>query len=165
VKNLWTPWRGEYVLGEKPSGCPLCIKAQEPVENDRENYILYRGATCYVMLNLFPYTNGHLMIAPYRHEASLERLDDKALHEMMALTRASVATLTRALSPAGFNIGMNLGKVAGAGIDDHLHMHVVPRWLGDANYMSVLAETRMIPEALDKTYVTLLPILTEEISK
>jgi ATP adenylyltransferase len=152
-------------LGEKPSGCPLCIKAQEPVENDRENYILYRGANCYIMLNLFPYTNGHLMIAPYQHEASLERLDDKALHEMMALTRASVATLTRALSPAGFNIGMNLGKVAGAGIDDHLHMHVVPRWLGDANYMSVLAETRMIPEALDKTYDTLLPILAEQITK
>jgi ATP adenylyltransferase len=165
VKNLWTPWRGEYVLGEKPSGCPLCIKSKEPVEKDRENYILYRGATCYVMLNLFPYTNGHMMIAPYQHEASLERLDDKALHEMMALTRASVATLTRALSPAGFNIGMNLGKVAGAGIDDHLHMHVVPRWLGDANYMSVLAETRMIPEALDKTYDTLLPILAEQITK
>ena len=117
------------------------------------------------MLNLFPYTNGHLMIAPYRHEASIERLDNESLYEMIALTRTSVAALTRALSPAGFNIGMNLGKVAGAGIADHLHMHVVPRWEGDANFMSVLVETRMIPEALDTTYDTLLPILAEEISR
>jgi len=141
------------------------MKPQSPVERDRENHILYRGKACYIMLNLFPYTNGHLMIAPYRHEASIERLDNESLYEMIALTRTSVAALTRALSPAGFNIGMNLGKVAGAGIADHLHMHVVPRWEGDANFMSVLVETRMIPEALDTTYDTLLPILAEEISR
>lgn len=117
------------------------------------------------MLNLFPYTNGHLMIAPYRHEASIERLDDKSLYEMVVFTRASVATLKRALSPEGFNIGMNLGKVAGAGIADHLHMHVVPRWQGDVSFMSVFAETRLIPEALDVTYDTLLPIMAEEISR
>ncbi len=140
------------------------MKPQSPVAGDRENYILYRSEACYIMLNLFPYTNGHLMIAPYRHEASIEQLDDKSLYEMIALTRASVAALTRALSPAGFNIGMNLGKVAGAGIADHLHMHVVPRWQGDVNFMSVFAETRLIPEALDATYDKLLPILTEEIS-
>jgi len=141
------------------------MKPQSPVARDRENYILYRGKACFIMLNLFPYTNGHLMIAPYRHEASIERLDDKSLYEMIALTRASVAVLTRALSPAGFNIGMNLGKVAGAGITDHLHMHVVPRWHGDVNFMSVFAETRLIPEALDATYDRLLPILAEEISR
>lgn len=140
------------------------MKPQSPVARDRENYILYRSEACYIMLNLFPYTNGHLMIAPYRHEASIEQLDDKSLYEMIALTRASVAALTRALSPAGFNIGMNLGKVAGAGIADHLHMHVVPRWQGDVNFMSVFAETRLIPEALDATYDKLLPILAEEIS-
>lgn len=140
------------------------MKPQSPVARDGENYILYRGEACYIMLNLFPYTNGHLMIAPYRHEASIEQLDDKSLYEMIALTRASVAALTRALSPAGFNIGMNLGKVAGAGIADHLHMHVVPRWQGDVNFMSVFAETRLIPEALDATYDKLLPILAEEIS-
>lgn len=140
------------------------MKPQSPVAGDRENYILYRGEACYIMLNLFPYTNGHLMIAPYRHEASIDRLDDNSLYEMIALTRASVAALTRALSPAGFNIGMNLGKVAGAGIADHLHMHVVPRWQGDVNFMSVFAETRLIPEALDATYDKLLPILAEEIS-
>ena len=138
------------------------MKSQSPVEKDRENHILYRGETCYIMLNLFPYTNGHLVIAPYRHEASIERLDDKSLYEMIALTRASVAALTKALSPTGFNIGMNLGKVAGAGVADHLHMHVVPRWQGDVNFMSVLAETRLIPEALDDTYDKLLPILAEE---
>jgi ATP adenylyltransferase len=165
VKTLWTPWRREYILGEKPPGCLLCMKPQSPVESDRENYILYRGETCYIMLNLFPYTNGHLMIAPYLHEASMERLDDKSLYEMIALTRAGIAALTRALSPAGYNIGMNMGRVAGAGIADHLHMHVVPRWEGDANFVSVLAETRLIPEDLDTTYDTLLPILAEEISR
>lgn len=162
MKPLWTPWRMGYILGEKGEGCLLCAKKQEPLERDRENYILYRGLTCYILLNLFPYTNGHMMIAPYQHVASLEQLDDRSLFEMMALTRVSVAALARALSPAGFNIGMNLGKVAGAGIADHLHMHVVPRWQGDANFMSILAETRLIPEALNITYDKLLPILTEE---
>ena len=152
-------------MGEQPSGCVLCMKPQSPVSSDRENYILYRGQTCYIMLNLYPYTNGHLMIAPYQHEASMERLDDKSLWEMIALTRAGIAALTRAMSPAGFNIGMNMGRVAGAGVADHLHMHVVPRWEGDANFVSVLAETRMIPEALDTTYDILLPILAEEISR
>ena len=159
---LWTPWRIRYILGKKSRGCLFCMKSQSPVEKDRENHILYRGETCYIMLNLFPYTNGHLMIAPYRHEASIERLDDRSLYEMIALTRASVAALTRALSPAGFNVGMNVGKVAGAGVADHLHMHVVPRWQGDVNFMSVLAETRLIPQALDDTYDKLLPILAEE---
>jgi len=163
MKSLWTPWRRGYVLGGKAPGCLLCIKKQEPVEKDRENYILYRGETCYILLNLFPYTNGHLMIAPYLHQGNIERLDDKSLYELMALTRGSVAALKRALSPSGFNIGMNLGKVAGAGIADHLHMHVVPRWQGDVNFMSVFAETRLIPEALNTTYDELLPILAEEI--
>jgi len=164
MKILWTPWRMEYISGPKPEGCLFCTKQQEPREKDRQNYILHRGATCYILLNLFPYTNGHMMIAPYQHVASLEGLDDKSLHEMMALVRASVAALNKDLSPAGFNIGMNLGKIAGAGIADHLHIHVVPRWQGDVNFMSVLAETRLIPETLDVTYDKLLPILTREVS-
>ena len=164
MKRLWTPWRMGYILGPKPEGCLLCTKQQEPREKDRENYILHRGATCYILLNLFPYTNGHMMIAPYQHVASLEGLDDKSLYEMVALIRASVAALNKVLSPAGFNIGMNLGTVAGAGIADHLHIHVVPRWQGDVNFMSVLSETRLIPEALDVTYDKLLPILTREVS-
>ena len=152
-----------YILGEKPEGCVFCMKQREPRDNDRENHILYRGATCYMMLNLFPYTNGHTMIAPYSHVASLEQLGDKPLHEMMTLIGVSVAALNQVLSPAGFNIGMNLGEVAGAGIVDHLHMHVVPRWQGDVNFMSVCAETRLIPEALNITYDNLLPIVTAEI--
>ena len=164
MKRLWTPWRREYITGEQPEGCLFCTKKEDPVEKDKENYILYRGPTCLVLLNLFPYTNGHMMIAPYQHIDSIELLDERSLHEMSALTQASVAALRRALSPAGFNIGMNVGKVAGAGVPDHVHIHVVPRWLGDASFMSVLAETRMIPETLDETYEKLLPLLHEEIS-
>jgi len=165
MKILWTPWRMEFIMGEKPEGCLFCTKKQEPEKKDRENYILHRGATCYILLNLFPYTNGHMMIVPYQHVASLEQLDDKSLYEMMALTRASVAALNKAISPAGFNIGLNLGKAAGAGIADHLHIHVVPRWAGDVNFLSVLGETRLIPEALDDTYDKLLPVLTQEVSR
>jgi ATP adenylyltransferase len=165
MKILWTPWRMEYIMGEKPEGCLFCTKRQAPGEKDRENYILHRGATCFILLNLFPYTNGHMMVAPYQHVASLEQLDDESLHEMMALTRASVAALNKTLSPAGFNIGLNMGKVAGAGIADHLHIHVVPRWAGDVNFMSVLGDTRLMPEALNDTYDRLLPVLTQEVSR
>ena len=165
MKILWTPWRLKFILGRKPEECVLCRLPQDSVSNDRRNYVLYRGEACYIMLNLYPYTNGHLMIAPYRHESALPRLDDKSLHEMMAFTQASVSALQKGMKPDGFNIGMNLGRIAGAGIADHLHMHVVPRWGGDANFMSVLAETRMIPEPLEDTYDKLLPVLKEEISK
>lgn len=164
MRILWTPWRLKFILGEKPEECVLCRLPRESAENDRKNYILYRGEACYIMLNLYPYTNGHLMIAPYRHEAELPKLDDGSLREMMTLVRASVAVLNRAYNPNGMNIGMNLGRVAGAGIADHLHMHVVPRWSGDANFMSVLAETRMIPEPLDDTYDKLLPLIADELS-
>jgi ATP adenylyltransferase len=159
---LWTPWRLKFILGEKPAECVLCTKPRE--SKDRGNYILHRGEACYIMLNLYPYTNGHLMIVPYQHEADITRLDAKSLQEMMRFTQASVAALTEAMKPTGFNMGMNLGKFAGAGIDDHLHMHLVPRWGGDANFMSVLAQTRMIPEDLDSTYDRLLPVLSQELS-
>jgi len=117
------------------------------------------------MLNLYPYTNGHIMVIPYCHEADLTKLDDESLYEMSALTRASVAALERLMQPTGFNIGMNIGRVAGAGISEHVHMHVVPRWSGDTNFMTVLGGTRMIPEDLDATYNKLLPLLIEEVSK
>ena len=161
---LWTPWRIKYILGGRSADCMLCQKAQEPEQRDRENYVLYRGRACFVMLNLYPYTNGHLMVAPYCHEANLPRLDDATLNEITALTRAAVAALERDAAPSGFNIGMNVGKFAGAGVTDHVHMNVVPRWEGDVNFMSVLAETRLIPEELDATYDRLRPILLEEIS-
>jgi len=151
-ETMWTPWRLGYVVGEKPEGCFFCLKSQEPPEKDKENYILHRSKTCFIMLNSFPYTNGHLMVAPYAHRASPELLEPEVLHELIDLTGLSVAILRRAIAPEGFNIGMNLDRVAGAGVADHLHMHVVPRWKGDTNYMSVLADTRLIPEALNSTY-------------
>ncbi len=150
------------MVGKKPAGCLLCMKHQSPREKDRENYVIHRGKACYVLLNLFPYSNGHLMIAPYRHVSSIELLDGDSLYEMIALTKASVAALKRALSPDGFNLGMNIGQAAGAGIADHLHMHVVPRWQGDTNFMSVLADTRLIPEALNDTYDKLLQVFTTD---
>ena len=164
MKHLWTPWRRAYITGEKPAGCLFCSKKRDPVEKDRENHILHRGRNCFIMLNLFPYTNGHLMIAPYQHAGSVDVLDDRALYEMGALTQACVAALNRAVSPHGFNIGINQGRVAGAGVPDHVHTHVVPRWEGDANFMSVLAETRLVPETLDDTYDRLLPLLRDEIA-
>lgn len=160
---LWTPWRLKFILGEKPDECVLCAKPRE--SRDKENYILHRGELCYIMLNLYPYTNGHLMVVPYRHEADFTKLDGESLHEMMRFAQAGVAAVTEAMKPTGFNMGMNLGKFAGAGIDDHLHMHLVPRWGGDANFMTVLAGTRMVPETLDSTYERLLPALTQELSK
>lgn len=162
---MWTPWRMAYIMGKKPAGCLLCSKWQRPAQDDRENYILYRGEHCYIMLNLYPYTNGHLMVAPYVHEACIERLDDETLHQLMAFTRAGTAALRKAMSPDGFNMGINEGKVAGAGVADHIHMHVVPRWEGDTNFLSVLAEVRLVPETLDATYERLLPALEEALSR
>lgn len=164
MKHLWTPWRRQYITGAKPEGCLFCTKKDEHPEKDRENHILYRSANCLIMLNLFPYTNGHLMIAPCQHVGSVEQLDDACFQELGRLTQASVAALKKVFSPQGFNIGMNLGRVAGAGIPDHAHIHVVPRWEGDANFMSVLADTRLMPESLDQSYDRLLPVLREEIA-
>lgn len=154
---LWTPWRMPYLRGEEPlpEGCLFCIK---PRSSDAEAHIVYRGQRCYVMLNRFPYNNGHLMIAPYAHVASLEDLDGETASELMTLTQRSLKALREAYNPHGFNIGMNLGGVAGAGVVDHVHMHVVPRWGGDTNYMTVVGETRIIPEWLDQTYERLRPL-------
>ncbi|MFH1485067.1 MAG: HIT domain-containing protein [Chloroflexota bacterium] len=162
IDTLWTPWRIGYIIGEKPEGCFLCLKHEEPATKDRGNYVLYRGKLCYMMLNLFPYSNGHLMIAPYAHVGSFEILDAATLSEMMSLSQRAVVLLKKAFSPAGFNIGINLGLVAGAGVPEHLHVHVVPRWEGDVNFMSVLADTRLIPEALDATYDRLMALIKEE---
>ncbi len=149
MKQLWAPWRIEYILGKKPRGCILCEKPRE--RRDEENYILLRGKLCYVMLNAYPYNNGHLMISPYRHVVSFDELSDDECMEMMRVLRLSLVALRKALSPDGFNIGANLGKTAGAGME-HLHLHVVPRWSGDTNFMPVLAETKVISEHLRATY-------------
>ncbi len=151
MDRLWTPWRYRYITHADPTeGCIFCIKAAE--DKDAENYIVYRGKLNFVLLNLFPYTNGHLMIAPYLHVATLGATPGDVLGEMMQLTQRAEANLRTAYHPQGFNLGMNIGESAGAGVAGHIHMHVLPRWTGDANFMSTIGETRVLPEELPVTY-------------
>lgn len=156
VKRIWSPWRMEYIRGEKRGGCIFCDKVRE--ERDEENLILLRGQHCFVMLNRFPYTNGHLMVAPYAHVDMPTKLPLAVQVEMMRLVCICVEVLQEAMRPDGFNLGMNLGAAAGAGIKDHIHMHVVPRWVGDTNFMPVLGDTRVIVEALEASYQKLEPL-------
>jgi len=160
MKALWSPWRMEYILGDKSGSCVFCAKPQET--QDVENLVLYRGEWCFVILNRYPYTNGHLMVAPYEHVNSPTRLPPETLGEMMALVNRCLEALSQALHPDGYNIGMNLGAPAGAGIKDHLHLHIVPRWVGDTNFMAVCSDTRIICEALDQTYAKLKPLFGPE---
>ena len=150
MEQIWAPWRIEYIQMEKPEGCILCDKPKQ--NNDEPNYILYRGENNFVILNAYPYNPGHLMIAPYRHIASLEELTDEELKEHFEIVRRSTKILREVFNPGGFNLGINLGKVAGAGIDDHFHTHIVPRWQGDTNFTPVIANVRVLPEALSETY-------------
>jgi len=159
LKRLWAPWRMAYLENSKTGGCIFCDKAAD--ERDHENLVLYRGQTAFVMLNLYPYTNGHLMVVPYQHVGDLEDLEPAVQAELMELITRSVVLLRRAVNAHGFNIGMNIGKAAGAGFDDHLHIHVVPRWLGDTNFMPVLAQVRTMPELLSETYDRLRNALRE----
>lgn len=154
MEKLWAPWRMAYIEVPQVQGCIFCEKPKESA--DREQLILYRGERCFVIMNLFPYNNGHLMVAPYRHTADLIGLDAEEQAELMRLTRYCVRVLQEAFHPDAFNIGMNLGKTAGAGIADHLHMHIVPRWNGDTNFMPVIGETKVLPDALHGTYDKLL---------
>ncbi len=150
MKQIWAPWRMEYIRMEKPQGCILCEKPKQ--DNDVENYILYRGDKNFVIMNRYPYNSGHLMIAPYRHIASLEEMTDEELHEHFDIVSRSIRVLRQVFSPGGFNLGINMGKVAGAGMEDHIHTHIVPRWAGDTNFMPVISDVRVVPEALDETY-------------
>lgn len=150
MKHLWAPWRMEYIMSEKPSGCILCDKPG--ANKDAVNYILYRGEKNFVLLNTYPYNPGHLMIAPYRHVAGLEDLAAEELHEHIEIVSRSLRVLRKVFNPGGFNIGINMGKVAGAGITDHVHTHIVPRWQGDTNFMPVFSDARVIPQALADTY-------------
>lgn len=144
----------KFILSDKSGGCIFCQKVAE--NKDRENYIAYRGEHAFIMLNAYPYNNGHLLVAPYLHIASLEELDQPTLTELMLLVNRGLAALRKSMKPQGFNIGINLGSVAGAGIADHVHLHVVPRWQGDNNFLPVVGDTRLIPECLDDTYQRLL---------
>jgi ATP adenylyltransferase len=140
----------EYIMSKKGEGCIFCEKIAD--NDDESNYILHRGKKCYLMLNLYPYNNGHLMISPYQHVSSLEQLEEDVLTEMMLMVNRSLRALRRAMHPDGFNVGINIGKAAGAGIEKHIHIHIVPRWNADTNFMPVFSQTRVIPELLDETY-------------
>jgi len=150
MERIWAPWRVEYIQAEKPEGCILCEKPGQ--DNDAENYILYRGDKNFIIMNSYPYNPGHLMVAPYRHIANLEELTDEELHEHFQVVSRSIKLLKQVYNPGGFNIGINMGKIAGAGIEGHVHTHIVPRWQGDTNFMPVISDVRVIPEALAETY-------------
>jgi len=150
MERIWAPWRIKYIETSKPEECILCEK---PAGNDdARNYILYRGEKNFVILNGYPYNPGHLMVAPYRHVSSPEELNEEERNEHYEIVSRCINVLRQVLNPGGFNVGMNIGKAAGAGIEDHIHTHVVPRWQGDTNFMPVLADVRVIPEALADTY-------------
>jgi ATP adenylyltransferase len=147
---LWTPWRYAYVSGTgKPAGCIFC---EAPKLADGEAKIVYRGSLCYVILNKFPYTSGHVMIVPYEHLDELQKLRRDATHEMMDISQRMENVLRQVYRPDGLNLGMNVGQAAGAGVAGHIHMHLLPRWSADTNFMTTTAETRVLPEALETTY-------------
>ena len=154
--TLWAPWRMAYIEGAQRDGCLFCEKPREGA--DRNNLILSRGPLTYVVMNLFPYSNGHLMIVPYRHCADLAQLSPEESLDLMQSAQRCTQILQEAFRAEGFNIGFNLGKVAGAGIADHLHLHIVPRWMGDTNFMPVLADTKVMPEYLEVGYDKLYPL-------
>lgn len=151
MERIWAPWRMQYIeVADRKDGCIFCDFPADT--RDEENRLLHRGARGFILLNAFPYSNGHLMVAPYRHTADLNELTSEELLDTMQLVRTCVNLLKAAFRPDGFNIGANMGRVAGAGIADHIHFHVVPRWSGDTNFMPVIADARVIPEALDSVY-------------
>ncbi|HEV8487184.1 MAG TPA: HIT domain-containing protein [Blastocatellia bacterium] len=151
MEYIWSPWRYKYVASsDADRGCVFCRVQQQG--SDRENLIIHRASLNFVILNLFPYTSGHLMIVPYEHTASLASVGEPVTAEMMTLTKKAQVALQAEYRPDGFNIGMNLGQSAGAGVADHIHLHVVPRWAGDANFVSIIGETRVLPEDLATTY-------------
>ena len=153
--RIWAPWRLAYVKdASKDNGdCIFCVKQAE--DADVENLIVHRGESCFVILNLFPYTNGHLMVAPYEHLGRFQDLPAETSAEMMALAQQGMDGLESVYEPQGYNVGFNQGRVAGAGVEHHIHLHVVPRWGGDTNFMPVIADTRVMPQSLEESYAAL----------
>lgn len=155
---LWSPWRYDYITGSggtKKGGCVFCDILNGSA-SDEENFILMRAEFNFVILNIYPYTTGHLMVVPFEHAASLAVVGKKATDEMMDLVKRAESAITQNYRPDGINLGMNLGRAAGAGVDGHVHMHVLPRWVGDANFMTAIGQTRTLPETLPSTYEKLL---------
>lgn len=148
---LWSPWRMNYIQNNKPDdACVFCVALQQP--DCQENLIVWRGEHAFVILNRFPYSSGHLMVVPYTHRPSLELLEAPARFELIELASQAIQVLGKVYNPEGYNLGINIGKVAGAGVAGHVHLHVVPRWGGDTNFMTTLGATRVLPESLDDTY-------------
>lgn len=155
MRQLFAPWRMEYIVSKKTGNCIFCHSPA--TRRSRRKLILYGGPATLVMLNRYPYTNCHLLVAPRRHTSSLSHLSESEMLDLFSVLRSAVEALKRAVKPAGFNIGMNLGRIAGAGIADHLHLHIVPRWRGDTNFMPILAESIVLPEHLTGAYERLAP--------
>lgn len=159
LQRLWTPWRMAYIRSDEPDldGCPFCVLPNQDGVDDADAFILWRGDHCFCILNAYPYNPGHLMVVPYRHIADYDALGDAELTEMALLTRTAIRALRVSSGPHAFNMGLNAGRVAGAGIADHVHQHVVPRWGGDTNFMPVIGQTRVLPELLEETFAALRP--------
>ena len=155
MNRMWAPWRMDYIRNPKEKGCIFCKKSQSL--KDRENLVLYRGEESFVLMNLYPYSNGHLMISPYKHTSDTNDITGRGNKEIMELTNKSMNILKKFLGADGFNFGANLGKAAGAGIEEHIHYHIVPRWVGDTNFMPVISETKVMVEALNESWDNIKP--------
>jgi len=156
MKQLWSPWRSEYIDKGVEEG--VCVFCEALNKDPKEGLVLFKGSVSFVMMNRYPYNSGHLMISPVRHVARLDDLSIEESIDLFRLLRHSAASLTKVLKPDGFNVGMNIGKASGAGIDDHLHLHIVPRWSGDTNFMPVIGELKVVPQHIKSTYLKLKPI-------
>jgi ATP adenylyltransferase len=150
LNHIFSPWRMEYIQSDKHTTCAFCEELAKP--DGTENLIVFRGRRAFIILNRYPYTSGHLMIVPFQHESTLDALDEETRVELMSLTNRAIEAIKSVYHPQGFNVGINIGEAAGAGITEHIHVHVVPRWIGDTNFMSSLSETRVLPETLEETY-------------
>ncbi len=165
MDRLWAPWRSKYVASTAQKKNEACIFCEAIKLSDEKSYVVFKGKKNFIILNAFPYNPGHIMIAPYRHVGTLEALDAEESAEIMELVKLSLRVLRRVYNPDGFNVGINIGKAAGAGVESHVHIHVVPRWNGDANFMPVIADTKVLPESLDDTYKKVKEAFEEEVKK
>jgi ATP adenylyltransferase len=160
MKVLWAPWRMEYILSNnKDEACIFCPGDNR--DNDEERLILYVGSLTMVIMNKYPYVNGHLLVAPIRHLSGLEKMTDEETLELLTMVKKTIGVLKKVMNPEGFNVGLNLGKVAGAGVEEHMHFHIVPRWNGDTNYMTAIGDVRVIPQHIIETYSTLKPFFND----
>jgi ATP adenylyltransferase len=159
MKRIFAPWRYKYVSDPDSGECIFCKATSS--DDDRKSGVLFRGKYAFVIMNMYPYTNGHIMVAPYKHTGSFEELSDDEILEMSTMLQTWQKVLKKAMNPEGFNIGMNLGRIAGAGFEDHLHYHLVPRWSGDTNFMPVIGGTKIVPMSMDEAYDLLLKVYRE----